>query len=103
MNDEQLIPEMTDNPADGETEPLPVPSPVDEMTTLRDELQNQLNAYQQLLTELRGLMTIPTPSPTAIGNPAQTPPLSVDEVRGMDVMTTKRRLDEVLSVLRGRG
>ncbi|MCU0482306.1 MAG: hypothetical protein MUE54_14020 [Anaerolineae bacterium] len=102
MNDEQPITEI-ENPADAETEPLPIPTPLDEMLALRDELQNQLNAYQTLLGELRGLMTTPTPPPTAIGNPAQTPPLSVDEVRGMDVMTTKRRLDEVLAVLRGRG
>ncbi len=100
MTDEQPI---TDKLPIDEQESISTPTPLDEMTQLRDALSEQLTAYQALLTELRGLLTTPTPPPTAIGNPAQTPPLNLDEVRGMDVQTVKRRLDEVLNSLRNRG
>jgi hypothetical protein len=84
--------------------PLEQPSPIEEMTELRDALQDQLVAYQNLLAELRELLVTPapTPPPTSIGNPAQNTPLNLDAVRDMDVMTVKRRLDEVLTTLKGR-
>ncbi|GEM_PF-5831467 len=82
--------------------PTETPSPIAEMTALRDALQDQLSAYHDLLGQFKSLMTTPTPPPTAIGNPAQSPILNVDEVRQMDVQTIKRRLDEVLGTLKGR-
>ncbi|MDX2077012.1 MAG: hypothetical protein SFZ02_11310 [bacterium] len=107
MTDETDFQENADVLPDDDTTPIApaeAPSPIEEMTELRDALQDQLVAYQNLLAELRGLLITPapTPPPTSIGNPAQNSPLNLDAVRDMDVMTVKRRLDEVLNTLKGR-
>ena len=106
MTDDYDFQENTDILPHDDTTPIAPPeiTPIEEMTELRDALQDQLVAYQNLLAELRGLLVTPapTPPPTSIGNPAQNTPLNLDAVRDMDVMTVKRRLDEVLNTLKGR-
>ena len=105
-----LIPTDTDTQADlipddesADTEPILTLFPLDEITSLRDALQDQLATltdFQAQIGELRAMLKAPAPPPSAIGNPAQAPTLDAESVREMDVNSIKRRLDEVLGALK---
>ncbi|HRF98676.1 MAG TPA: hypothetical protein PLZ51_25885, partial [Aggregatilineales bacterium] len=64
MTDETDFQENTDVLPDDDTTPIAPPeiSPIEEMTELRDALQDQLVAYQNLLAELRRLLVTPAPT-----------------------------------------
>ena len=100
------IPDTADIIADDEsadTEPIISPFPLDEITSLREALQDQLATlidFQAQIGELRAMLKAPAPPPSAIGNPAQAPTLDADAVRVMDLNSIKRRLDEVLGALK---